>query len=198
MKILRLIAACAVATGASVCLFWAADSPDAAAHAAAPHYGEKRSFAQPVRPDPVGTNIAANRAFWGAPPPMPHSFAGQRDGRACLECHVQENHAEKEQEAIKPVPHPEFSQCQQCHVNGAEDSGPVFRENNFVGLDFPGKGSRAHPYAPPTIPHRIFMRENCLACHGPAGQRKIASPHPERSQCQQCHVPDAAENYLGI
>lgn len=177
------------ATGLVVAgLIHAADSP-------APAYNAQRSFAQPIRENPVGTNVATTRAFFGAPPVMPHTFAGDRDGRYCLECHARVTRIEKRQNAIVPVPHAEFSQCQQCHVSGVDKSGAVFRENSFVGLDLPGKGTRAHPFAPPTIPHKTFMRDNCLSCHGPAGKQRIASPHPIRSQCQQCHVPDASKNY---
>lgn len=158
-------------------------------------YTQPRSFAQPIRPDVLGTNITADRAFLGAPPVMPHTFAGDRDGRYCLECHARETRIENRQQAIAPVPHAEYSQCQQCHVNGADKSVGLFRASDFLGLDFPGKGTRAHPLAPPTIPHKTFMRDNCLSCHGPTGKQRIATPHPWRSQCQQCHVPDASKNY---
>lgn len=172
----------------------AADTPNPAT-ISPPAYRASRSFAQPVRPDPVGTNITTDRAFWGAPPPMPHGFMGERDGKLCLSCHARETRIEKRQQAIVPVPHAEFSQCQQCHVNGTDKSLAAFRASLFIGLDFPGKGTRAHPFAPPTIPHKTFMRDNCLSCHGPSGKQKIASPHPFRSQCQQCHLPDASKNY---
>jgi cytochrome c-type protein NapB len=193
MKTFRLLLLSGVlAVCASSALLTAADKPTS--EPTTP-YNARRSFAQPVRDDPVGRTIAANRSFWGAPPPMPHTFAGDRDGTYCLTCHARETRIEKRQQAIAPVPHAEYSQCQQCHVNGTDRSQAVFRESLFVGLDFPGKGTRAHPFAPPTIPHKTFMRDNCLSCHGPAGKQRIASPHPFRSQCQQCHVPDASKNY---
>jgi len=179
---------------AGACLLFAAEKP-AGEVDVAQIYNLKRSFAQPVREDPVGTEITVDRAFWGAPPPMPHTFTGDRDGKYCLSCHAQKTRIEKRQQAIAPVPHSEFSQCQQCHVNGSDKSVEVFRETSFVGLDFPGKGTRAHDYAPPTMPHKTFMRENCLSCHGPSGKQNIESPHPYRSQCRQCHVPDASKNY---
>jgi len=157
-------------------------------------YNAARSFAQPVREDPVGLGITENRAFWGAPPPMPHAFGDERSND-CLTCHARENRIEKQHQAIVPVPHAEYTSCQQCHVDGSSADSGEFRENQFVGLDYPGKGTRAHPLAPPTIPHKTFMRDNCLSCHGPSGKQRIASPHPARSQCQQCHVPDASKNY---
>lgn len=185
----------------SLCGSLAADS-SSASNNAAPAYNEHRSFAQPIRPDPVGTNISVSRAFWGAPPPMPHSFPQPKDdGRVCLECHAREDRIEKRQQAIVPVPHAEFSQCQQCHVPLRGDLVELgeklesFRPSTFVGLDSPGKGTRAHPFSPPTIPHKTYMRDNCLSCHGPEGKQRIATPHPYRSQCQQCHVSDASKNY---
>ena len=159
-----------------------------------PSYNADRSFALPVLEDPVGSAITIDRAFWGAPPPMPHGFTEERGGD-CLMCHARETRIEKRQQAIAPVPHAEYASCQQCHVDGSDVELEVFRENLFVGLDYPGKGTRAHDYAPPTIPHKTFMRDNCLSCHGPSGKQKIATPHPYRSQCQQCHVSDASKNY---
>lgn len=179
---------------ASLCVLWAANTTNTSTNSA-PAYSEQRTFAQTIRPNAVGTNITTDRAFWGAPPPMPHGFIGERDGKMCLSCHARETRIEKRQQASVPVPHAEFTSCQQCHVNGTDKTIAAFRENIFVGLDFPGKGTRAHPFAPPTIPHKTFMRDNCLSCHGPSGKQKIASPHPYRSQCQQCHVPDASKNY---
>lgn len=179
---------------AGLARFSAAENASAAA-ASPPAYNEVRSFAQPIRETPVGASRLGDRAFLGAPPPMPHTFAGDRDGRYCFECHARVNRIEKRHSAIAPVPHAEFTQCQQCHVSGVNKTLAPFRDTLFVGLDLPGKGTRAHAYAPPTIPHKTFMRENCQACHGPAGKQRIASPHPWRSQCQQCHVPDAAKNY---
>jgi len=164
------------------------------APAADPGYNANRSFAQPVREDPVGIAITTDRAFWGAPPPMPHSFADERSND-CLTCHARENRIEQQQQAIVPVPHAEYTCCQQCHVDGSNADARLFRETFFVGLDYPGKGTRAHLFAPPTVPHKTFMRENCLSCHGPSGKQKIATPHPARSQCQQCHVSDATKNY---
>lgn len=167
--------------------------------AAPPAYSEQRSFAQPARPNPVRPGGLGDRvAFLGAPPAMPHTFAGDRDGRYCLECHARVARIEKRQSAIAPVPHAEFSQCQQCHVSGVNRTIAPFRDNTFAGLDDPGRGARAHAYAPPTIPHKTFMRDHCIACHGPAGKQRIASPHPWRSQCQQCHVAEAAQNYTRL
>ena len=81
-----------------------------------------------------------------------------------------------------------ISRCRQCHV---------FRltEELFVASEFRGlrqdlrKGKRLNPLAPPTVPHKTFMRENCIACHsGPAAREEIRTSHPERARCRQCHV----------
>ena len=51
-------------------------------------------------------------------------------------------------------------------------------------------GDRATPGAPPRIPHRVLMRENCVACHdGPGAREEVRTTHPERWRCRQCHVP---------
>jgi len=158
-------------------------------------YPSSRSFEPPLSDNPVGQKTSASRAFLGAPPLMPHDFSGERDdARACLECHARVTRAEKNQEAVYPVPHAEFSQCLQCHVNGSRVPA-TFRESTFLGLDEPGKGTRAFEGAPPTVPHKTVMRENCLSCHGKEGRQRIAVRHPFPNQCQQCHVSDASRNY---
>ena len=72
---------------------------------------------------------------------------------------------------------------------------PFRSTNTFIGLDLPGKGSRAHALAPPTTPHKTFMRENCLSCHGPTGNWRIKTKHPYRTQCLQCHAPEAGQDF---
>ncbi len=53
-------------------------------------------------------------------------------------------------------------------------------------------GDRATAGAPPRIPHRMLMRENCVACHdGPGAREEVRTSHPERWRCRQCHVPVA-------
>ena len=154
-----------------------------------------RDFDIPAREVAVGGRITSDRAFLGAPPFMPHRIRTERSSKYCLECHAVKTRLARRHRAIVPLPHPEYSQCSQCHVSGDPAEVAPFRENDFVGLDFPGKGSRAHDYAPPTVPHKVFMRENCLACHGPTGIASVRTTHPERSQCLQCHVTEASQNY---
>ena len=142
-----------------------------------------------------GFESLTDRAFWGAPPPMPHSFTKEWDAERCLQCHARETNIAKRQQAISPVPHTHLSQCQQCHVRAANPDAPLFVFSNFIGVGLPGKGSRATPVSPPTIPHQTFMREHCVSCHGPSGEQRIETPHAYRSQCRQCHVSQIDREY---
>ncbi|HRC56557.1 MAG TPA: hypothetical protein PKU97_11575, partial [Kofleriaceae bacterium] len=65
-------------------------------------------------------------------------------------------------------------------------------DSAFVGLPAPGRGERAWPGAPPTIPHTTWMRERCDSCHGVWGASGLRSTHPWRQSCTQCHAPAAA------
>lgn len=148
----------------------------------------------PDRPGAVKTAAAVRaerRAFDGAPPVIPH----ENFGIECVECH---DRAGMDVEGVgfaPPSPHEEtrgmsaISRCVQCHVFSG-DAEP-FVANAFAGLrqDL-RRGARLNALAPPTIPHKTFMRENCLACHsGPAAREEIRTDHPERARCRQCHVP---------
>ncbi len=155
-----------------------------------------RVFAVITRANTAGVRPVTDRAFFGAPPPIRHAgiIASERN-TDCLQCHAKENRIEMRHQAIAPVPHAEFSQCTQCHVKANPAVKPFRTENTFVGLDLPGKGSRAHSLAPPTVPHKTFMRGNCIACHGPTGLWRIKSPHPYRTQCVQCHAAEAKQDF---
>lgn len=56
---------------------------------------------------------------------------------------------------------------------------------------------QAYRGAPPTIPHDIkeLGRKRCLDCHfqgldlGLKGGEAYKTPHPERANCLQCHLP---------
>jgi cytochrome c-type protein NapB len=134
---------------------------------------------------------AERRAYDGAPPVVPH----EDFGIVCSECHNEQGMEVRDVGFAPPSPHEltegmnELSRCRQCHVFRRTDA--VFAANGFVGLrqDL-RRGPRLNPFAPPTIPHKTFMRENCVACHaGAAAREPIRTPHPERSRCRQCHVP---------
>lgn len=134
---------------------------------------------------------AARRAYDGAPPVVAHE-----DFRiACGNCHDEAGMPVRGVGLAPASPHDgtvrasATQRCRQCHVFRVSDD--VFVPNGFVGLPQDLRpGARLNPLAPPTVPHRIFMRENCLACHaGPAARAEIATSHPDRDRCRQCHVP---------
>lgn len=138
----------------------------------------------------VAAERSLRRLYDGAPPVIPHVPFGA----ACIACHHEEGLAVPDVGFAPPSPHgPEaiagaMQRCRQCHVfqNGA----PPWSETTFVALrqDL-RRGRRLHDGAPPVMPHRVFMRENCLACHsGPAAREEIRTTHPERPRCRQCHV----------
>lgn len=135
-------------------------------------------------------NRDERRAYAGAPPAMPHLPLGA----VCTSCHGGVPVVVEDLGISPASPHRQggqMSHCRQCHVpGGPADSVP---ESGFAGLR-PGveKGHRAHPLAPPMIPHRLFMRENCLACHGgDAARPEIRTTHESQVNCRQCHLPTA-------
>ena len=137
------------------------------------------------------TERAERRAYDGAPPVIGH----ENFQMVCTECHDREGMAVDDVGFAPPSPHEEtrglsaMSRCQQCHVFKVTDD--LFAENAFAGLRQDLRsGGRLHPFSPPTIPHKTFMRENCTACHsGEAAREEIRTSHPERVRCTQCHVP---------
>lgn len=144
----------------------------------------------------VAAKRAERRLYDGAPPVIPHD----PQGAACSSCHNDRGVAAEGLGYAPPSPHIGSSvegytaRCRQCHV--FETSNDVFVANNFVGLPQNMRlGGQLNPISPPTIPHRILMRENCLACHtGPAVRQEIATTHPERTRCRQCHVQESSRS----
>ena len=134
---------------------------------------------------------AERRLYDGAPPTIPHDNFGV----ACSSCHDTEGISVQGLGFAPASPHDDTSEagrtqrCRQCHVFVADQG--LFVENSFAGLTQDlRQGGRLYPGAPPTIPHKILMRENCAACHvGPGARAEIVSSHPERERCRQCHVP---------
>jgi hypothetical protein len=66
----------------------------------------------------------------------------------------------------------------------------VFVESEYVARRKESfEGPRLYDGAPPVMPHPLFMRETCIACHtGPGARPEIRTSHPERRRCAQCHV----------
>jgi cytochrome c-type protein NapB len=134
---------------------------------------------------------AERRLFDGAPPVIPHDDFKMD----CNACHASDGIAVPDVGLAPQSPHAVTagmsveSRCRQCHVFALTDDD--FRANTFVGLRQDLRhGARLNPLAPPTMPHKVLMRENCIACHsGQAAREEIRTPHPERTRCLQCHVP---------
>lgn len=131
----------------------------------------------------------AGRAYEGAPPTIPHWF-DPMDARACLKCH--QTGLDVGYARPAPItPHAAWETCQQCHVpRAAEDQEDI--PNSLAGLGLTRGARRQDPGAPPVMPHSLFGRENCVACHGgPGTPSAIRTSHPERANCLQCHALDA-------
>ncbi len=139
---------------------------------------------------------AVGRAYDGAPPTIPHQV-DQLGAPACLSCH--EHGMQVEGKVARVMSHQAYASCLQCHAT-RENALPapllphtVSELSTFQGLASPGHGPRAWSIAPPQIPHRTFMRERCVSCHGPWSQG-ISSSHPARQSCTQCHTPAASSD----
>jgi len=165
------------------------------------------------------------RAYPGAPPRIPHGLTEQEfKGGRCNTCHQRGGYVERFATYAPMTPHPEMGQCLQCHVAddrlvglpvSPADGTPVCAQCHvlsaitapppqFVAIDWPeprwlSLGQAAFPGAPPSIPHRLEFRGNCVACHAGMGAvYEIRTSHPDRANCRQCHVRDAddAEPFL--
>lgn len=140
------------------------------------------------------------RAYDGAPPTVPHPVI-QTGWPDCIICHKE---GLKIRSHVAPqMSHRELTNCSQCHVPSTHQSAArltptlsnaVSSENDFHGQTAPLLGKRAWAIAPPVIPHKTLMRENCNSCHGVLGARAIRTPHPNRVNCQGCHVAEASKN----
>lgn len=131
---------------------------------------------------------AERRAFDGAPPVIPHESLGA----ACITCHTQTGKPVPNLAFAPANPHGsggQFQNCRQCHLFRQDEQ--LFQPSEFEPLVASlAQGERLFPGAPPTVPHDEFMRKNCVACHaGPSARPEIRCSHPERVNCQQCHLP---------
>ena len=130
------------------------------------------------------------RAFPGAPPVIPHELLEDKSMGAgnCLACHRAGGYVPVFKAYAPVTPHPTLENCRQCHVPQAKV--PPFVASTFEHAAAPEIDGQQLAGAPPPIPHSLQMRANCLACHGgPSAVAKIRTPHPERVNCKQCHVP---------
>ena len=133
-----------------------------------------------------------NRAFYGAPPSIPHEVSSERNmgDNSCLKCHENGGYVEKFKAYTPVTPHPDKVNCRQCHV--PQKTNGLFKGFAFRNVEAPKPGvNNAQLNSPPVIPHQLQLRENCLACHaGPSAPKEIRVTHPERVNCRQCHVPN--------
>lgn len=127
------------------------------------------------------------RAYDGAPPVVPHVI-DEQSADACLACHGEGLGLDGRTASV--VPHATSTSCTQCHVSVLPRFGEplVAVDSSFLGAASPGGGSRAWSGAPPTIPHRVQMREDCASCHGVTGLDGLRTTHPARQNCTQCHL----------
>lgn len=162
-------------------------------------------------PDPAELAAAVERrkslrAFDGAPPVIPHGIDALKVS-ACTSCHGENGNFVVGGKRPAEISHPWITNCTSCHVPAdglrgltASVAARLMVENSFTGKTSPGHGLRAFTGAPPTMPHGVWMRQNCMACHGPGREQAIRTSHPERNNCLQCHAPNAAfdnrETYL--
>lgn len=141
---------------------------------------------------------ASRRAYEGAPPVVPHAV-DQRHGASCLACHGQPTVIGGL--SVAQISHSPYQNCLQCHAAGA---GPTPdwasppraasltpSDNGFAGAMPRTAGSRAYEGAPPVIAHPVWMRENCMSCHGAGGSSAIKPDHGGRQSCLQCHATDS-------
>lgn len=151
----------------------------------------------PVEPEKKAASLAeraTRRAYNGAPPVIPHAVDQMSDG-ACVACHAVGVSVAAKTAPI--IPHSHYTNCQQCHSAAAPvATGQPLAPNAFRGLAAPMAGERAWEGAPPTIPHSTWMRENCMACHGPLGKPGMRTSHPGRENCLQCHGRSAIQDPL--
>jgi cytochrome c-type protein NapB len=135
----------------------------------------------------------SRRQYPGSPPYIPHP-AEEVFGEEieCLACHADGGWVEEYKRHAPVTPHPENTSCRQCHVLPV--TVELFRETDWMSVPPPRLGGSALPGSPPPVPHRLQMRENCLACHaGPGAVTSIRSEHAERGNCRQCHVPQETD-----
>ncbi|MBK8913033.1 MAG: hypothetical protein IPM64_00285 [Phycisphaerales bacterium] len=133
---------------------------------------------------------AALRAFEGAPPTVPHPIL-DLNVQTCRACHASGLTAGDK--TARMVSHTFLVNCTQCHVEATPDARDAdMPGNSFVGLRASGYGgTRAWTGAPPVMPHTVFMRTNCVSCHGEHGYDGWRPDHLSRTNCMQCHVPAA-------
>ena len=136
------------------------------------------------------TTYYDRRAYSGAPPVVPHPVDARTNRtQACNVCHEKGGFTPKFNAYVPVTPHPQYRNCLQCHALGANVVAD-FVGNDWLSVRVPVLHRPALPGNPPPMPHPLRLHDNCLACHaGPAAVAEVRTSHPERLNCQQCHVP---------
>jgi len=130
------------------------------------------------------------RQYPGSPPRIPHPIlpAFADEPYNCISCHARGGYVAELQAYAPVTPHPENEACFQCHV--PRQSEELFVETGWQSINPPALGRSQLGGSPPTIPHPLQLREDCIACHaGPAAVAEIRVEHGSRGNCRQCHVP---------
>ncbi|MBS0261226.1 MAG: hypothetical protein JSS02_04660 [Planctomycetes bacterium] len=137
----------------------------------------------------------ARRAYYGAPPVIPHA---RQSGR-CITCH-DVTPREIPTLGLAPAnPHQATagmstdSRCVQCHL--FRTTSEQFQETTFVGLGAPPveiPSQATSPHTAARMPHPLFMHEACTTCHAANdADPRLRCLHTERARCVQCHKPRA-------
>jgi nitrate/TMAO reductase-like tetraheme cytochrome c subunit len=124
------------------------------------------------------------------PPIIPHPIAA---GTNCLLCHA----ADK----VRPFPsnHATFKidMCTQCHKAPDASGAAVTPAPTVKPVTTPAPTAAAKPTTapaagnPPSIPHTLVGRDNCLICHDIGQLKPYPADHKGRTIefCQACHKP---------
>jgi nitrate reductase (cytochrome), electron transfer subunit len=168
------------------------------------HQSRKFFIAADAVPEPYLTADAGDRnlagyyqlrQYPGSPPRIPHPtdqpFGG--DENDCLSCHAKGGYSGEFGKFVPVTPHPENSLCYQCHARQVTEA--TFVPSTWQSITPPRLGLSFLPGSPPSIPHALQLRENCIACHaGPGAVAEIRVAHAPRGYCRQCHVSAAQQD----
>lgn len=180
---------------------WKADSGWVNSLSTLPQASEEQ-FELPVMSEKERADVvkhrAERRAYDGAPPVIPHAI-NTREVQSCVSCHGADSKVVIAGKNTPKMSHPMLANCTQCHTPSegsnflkGNDLAGLNIESAFVGAKSPGSGGKAYDGAPPVMPHRLNMRQNCMACHGNGMVNAVSTSHPQRKNCLQCHAANAS------
>ncbi len=136
-------------------------------------------------------------------PALPDDHRGRGD-ETCLTCHVPPTPTGETVAAVQPpdIPHTVEGRddCLACHQTG-ESGAPQYPLDHEGRTDdvcqvchaAPPPGETPSDEGPPTIPHTLEGRDDCLMCHrtGVGGAPQYPDDHAGRTSdmCPACHSP---------